>query len=275
MPFFMASCDSALVKLTIAAFVGAYASRLALGSNAWIDAVLMIVPPRRHPRQRGAAQPEHRVDVGLERRVELLGGELLDGVVCALEGGVVDENIERAELRERAIDQRVAVSFVANVAGGEDRFAAGFCHPFRGLARVVLFLRQVTQKHVGPLARECNRDSPADAAVPTGDERGAIGETAQSSVTGLAVIRLRRHLRVRPGRIDGLLRILRFRPLCFRVGWGFVLQSSGRSHEGAPPRAILQGSIPGRCNMNRDADLAARGMRRVDADDQYDLGRYG
>jgi len=45
MPRFIAMCDSVLVMLTSAALVAAYGSRVGLGSNAWMDAVLTIALP--------------------------------------------------------------------------------------------------------------------------------------------------------------------------------------------------------------------------------------
>jgi hypothetical protein len=52
--------------------------------------------------------PEHRVDVGLEQRIELLGRDLENGRLRALPGSVVDENIQATELTDGVRNELVA-----------------------------------------------------------------------------------------------------------------------------------------------------------------------
>src|SRR5690606_1420685 len=53
----------------------------------------------------GLGQVEHRVDVGLERALELFRGDVADVLVGMLLAGVVDQNVEPAPLADRLVDQ--------------------------------------------------------------------------------------------------------------------------------------------------------------------------
>jgi hypothetical protein len=65
--------------------------------------------------------PEVAVDVGLERAVPLLGGDVGDGLGGVLEGDVVDEDVEPAELLHRALDHPTAVLLVGDLGAlGEE-----------------------------------------------------------------------------------------------------------------------------------------------------------
>jgi A/G-specific adenine glycosylase len=55
--------------------------------------------------ERSFDQPEERVDVGLERTIELVVGDLLQRLLAVLVRGVADEDIKLAQLGDRALDQ--------------------------------------------------------------------------------------------------------------------------------------------------------------------------
>src|SRR6202012_3289789 len=59
---------------------------------------------------------------------------------------------------------------------------------------IVLFVRQVTDRDIGALARVSDRDGAADAGIATGDERLAAGQPAAALVAGLAMVRSWIHL---------------------------------------------------------------------------------
>ena len=59
------------------------------------------------------------MDIDAEGTVPLLRGDVLDFLVSALEGGVVDKNVELTELGDAALDDAPAVLLVRDVAGDE------------------------------------------------------------------------------------------------------------------------------------------------------------
>jgi hypothetical protein len=120
--------------------------------------------------QRGLDHEEHRVDVGLEGALKLLLADVEDVLVGVLLAGVVDEDVEPAELVHRLGDDRVAMGFLAKVAGYRDRAAALGLDDAPGLGGVVM-LAQIGNGDVGALAREQGGDRAADAAVGAGDDR--------------------------------------------------------------------------------------------------------
>src|SRR5690606_17704350 len=82
------------------------------------------------------------------RLLELLRREVRDVPGLPLERGVVDQDVQPAELRGRALDDVAAVLPLAQVAVERERAAAGVAYPTHSLARVVL-LGVVGDGHVG------------------------------------------------------------------------------------------------------------------------------
>src|SRR5690606_4672016 len=107
--------------------------------------------------------------------------------------GVVDQDVQPAELRGRALDDVAAVLALAQVAVERERAAAGVAHPAHGLARVVVPV-VVGDGDVGALPRERDRDRAADAAVAAGDQGRAALELARAPIALLAVVRRRPQL---------------------------------------------------------------------------------
>src|SRR5687768_4447856 len=67
---------------------------------------------------------EIAVEIGLEGALQLLLGDLLYLLVIMLLAGVVDEDVEPAELIDRLLHRALAEGLVADVAGNRDRPAA-------------------------------------------------------------------------------------------------------------------------------------------------------
>ena len=104
-------------------------------------------------RQRGLGQEEHSEDIGLERPLELLLGNVADVLVVMLLSGIIDEDIEPAEFIDGLLHGILAKAFVADVAGNRDRVAAFTLHDLFGLRRVIMFAK-VEDGDVRALARE-------------------------------------------------------------------------------------------------------------------------
>jgi hypothetical protein len=139
------------------------------------------------------AEPEHREDVRAEDPLDLLRRVLLDRVVGHLEGGVVDEHVEAAELVDGALDQLPAVRLVADVAAHDHGPPPGVLdEPARLLG--VLVLGEVGDEHVGALAGEGEGHGAADPRIRPGHERDPVGQAAEAAVGLLPVVGGRPHL---------------------------------------------------------------------------------
>ena len=60
-------------------------------------------------------------DIGHEGVLPLAFRDLLDPLPGHLVGGVVDQNVERAQLRDCPLDQRATVALLRDIAGSQDR----------------------------------------------------------------------------------------------------------------------------------------------------------
>src|SRR5690606_28116457 len=107
-------------------------------------------------------------------------------------GSVVDENVEAAEGVDRATHQFLAELLILDVAGKQQRRAAGLLDPARGLSRVLLLI-EIGNRNVGALAGEGDGDSAADTGVAAGDERCATLEPARAAIGPFAVVGNRVH----------------------------------------------------------------------------------
>ena len=99
--------------------------------------------------------------------------DIADILVRMLLTGIVDEDIEPAELVDGLLDRAIAEVLVADVTGDEDRFAAFLLDDLLRLLRVVM-LAKIENRYVGALAREERSDGAADAAVRAGDQRNLV-----------------------------------------------------------------------------------------------------
>lgn len=158
-------------------------------------------------RQRGLGDPVQRVDVRLERLVELGIVDVLELLRVDLVARVVDEDVQPAQLVDGALHELGAEATIADVPGKQHGEASlGFDHVAHVLG-VGLFGGQIGDGDIGPLAREGDGHRRADARVAARDERLAAGESSRAAIGALAVVRVRRELHVEAG--EGLTLRLR------------------------------------------------------------------
>jgi hypothetical protein len=72
---------------------------------------------------RRLGQKEHPEDIGLEGSPELLFADVANVLVGVLLAGIVDEDVEAAELIDGLADRGLAKGLVADVAGDGERLA--------------------------------------------------------------------------------------------------------------------------------------------------------
>jgi hypothetical protein len=162
------------------------------------------------------------VDVDAKGAVPLFGGNIFDLLVRALEGGVVDQDVELPELGHGALDHALAVLLIRDVTRDKHDAAAGLLNPPRGLPGIVFLLGQVGDQDIGTFPRECDGDRPTDSGVPAGDDRGAALELARAFVRLFAMVRRGSHLGRAAGRLLPLLGLRRPRagvPGILGHGW--------------------------------------------------------
>ena len=130
-------------------------------------------------------------------------GDVGEPVARHLVGGVVDEDVDAAELlRGRARPALRQWPLVLEVAGQLERGPAGVAHDARGLVGVALLVLEVGDRDVGALAGEGERDGAADARVAAGDDRLAAFEPARAAVGRLAEVGRLAHLALEPGVLE-------------------------------------------------------------------------
>ena len=66
-------------------------------------------------------QVEHAVDVRAKRLIPLVIGDIVDARVACLERGVIDENVEAAELLDGSVDEFTAMRRIRYIAWNQDR----------------------------------------------------------------------------------------------------------------------------------------------------------
>src|SRR5262249_22506978 len=127
-----------------------------------------------------------------EGQVPFLGADVVQALVGALDGGVVDENVETAELLERALHQPPAMPRIGDVARYPYRPPARLLDPAGGLCGILVLLA-VGDQHIGALAGEGDGDRTADAGIAAGDDGRLAMQPAAAAIALLAVIGLRVH----------------------------------------------------------------------------------
>ena len=141
---------------------------------------------RLHHRRRGLAEIENRVEVGPHRPVPFLGRDLLDAVDGRLVGGVVDQDVEPAELstarstKPGSAPPRRCRPGRARRSGPRPRPSAP--SPGRRPPR-----SGTRSAHSLPRGRRRWRRAP-DPRVAAGDDRGPAGQPAMALVTRLAMV---------------------------------------------------------------------------------------
>src|SRR5581483_1244331 len=114
-------------------------------------------------------------------------------VLRVLLGGIVHQDVERAELLLGAAHRLEAKTLVGDVAGDQHAAAALGLDQTLGLLRV-LVLVQIDDRHMRALAREVHGDRATDAAVAAGDQRDFIFELTAAAVIGPDENRPRLHI---------------------------------------------------------------------------------
>ena len=135
------------------------------------------------------------MDVHVERAGPLLVGQLLERPDRLLGGGVVDDDVEPAELVGGALDGATAVVAVGEVAGQAHAATAPGLDELLRVGRVVA-LGEIGQRDVGALLGEGDGHGAPDAGVAAGDQRLPAGQQVAPDVAGHLVVRLGVH---RPG----------------------------------------------------------------------------
>src|SRR5215211_87245 len=147
--------------------------------------------------ERRPGQVEDAEHVGAEGLLELVGADVLEPLLLVLLAGVVDEHVERTELRHGALHGLRAERLVADIAGDGYRASPLPLDERLRLLRI-LVLVEVGDRHVAALAGEENRHRAADPAVAAGDKRDLAVELAASAVLRGKGLGPRLHLVLEP-----------------------------------------------------------------------------
>ena len=151
-------------------------------------------------RQGGARDPEGRIDVGLHRGVEILGRQILEVVAELLATGVVDQDIQPAQLRDGAFDHLLAEGLLAQIAGDGDGGAAIRADAGHDTVCIGLFVGQIGDGNIGTFAGKGDGRSRADAAVAAGDQRALALQAPAAAIAGLTVVGQGGHLAGKAGK---------------------------------------------------------------------------
>src|SRR5690606_1731103 len=123
-----------------------------------------------HPIGDGLCEEIRPLEVDAEHPVEaLLGGVEEVTALARADAGVVDEQVEPAELAAHGLDEALAVGGLAHVGRDVEHLGAEGAEGVERLAHLRLGAA-AAEGEVEPLARERLGDAEADAAGPAGDE---------------------------------------------------------------------------------------------------------
>ncbi len=127
---------------------------------------------------------DHRLEHGThagDRALEVDRQHLVPGRFLALHerldlvpAGVVDEHVDRPQLRDHLRDAGANLRGIGDVDAGSDRTAADLARRSRSARRV-----DVGDRDLRTLLDEARGDRAADAAGPSGDEHDLVGKTFQ------------------------------------------------------------------------------------------------
>jgi hypothetical protein len=132
-------------------------------------------------RHGGLRHVEVAVEVGLERAVELLLGQILEARDVKLEGGIVDQNVEAAQFLHCPLDGIEAEGALGDIACDHQAASpVGLDGAARDLG--VLGLVEMHDGDIGALAREQHRHGAADARVAAGDQRDLVEQLERTLV---------------------------------------------------------------------------------------------
>src|SRR5688572_22153404 len=136
---------------------------------------------------------EVAVEIRAHRHVELLFRDFFDRFGMTLEGCVVHQDVESAELVDRVVDRVLAEGRVADIACDRDAASTLGFDLAAGLPGIGVFA-QVDDRHIRTLAGEEDCHRAANARISTGDERNHSLELAAAYIGRRLIVWLRRHL---------------------------------------------------------------------------------
>ena len=117
--------------------------------------------------------------------------------MACLERGVIDENVEAAELLNGSVDEFTAMRRIRYIAWNQDRPPPRLLDPARGLLGVIMFAK-IRNQQIGAFAGKGNRNRPTDSGIGAGDQCGAPSLLATAPIRMLTVIRIGIHLGGKP-----------------------------------------------------------------------------
>jgi hypothetical protein len=118
------------------------------------------------------AEQKQAFDVNREDAIEFGLGDVGDRLVDMRDAGIVDQDVQPSEGRERRLDGRVDILLAHDVAADGERALAD---PGRGCLGGALV--EVEHSHARAFARKCLGHAGADAGTRAGDDRGFVGKT--------------------------------------------------------------------------------------------------
>jgi hypothetical protein len=102
---------------------------------------------------------EAREYIRAESALELLTGNPVEALLWVLFGGVVDQDVEPAELRHGVVYGLPAEALIAHVSRQRRAASALFFHEGSGLLRIAVFI-EVYHSHIGSFLGESDQIPP-------------------------------------------------------------------------------------------------------------------
>jgi len=121
------------------------------------------------------------VQVGSNRHVKVLDGQLFERARVLLKGGIVGDDINMAEVIHHLLHRVLAEVEISNVAAEDHTSSSLAFHGTCGFRRV-LVLRQIDDGDIGALARQQDGHGPADTGVCACDQGDPILQFAAVDV---------------------------------------------------------------------------------------------
>ena len=177
--------------------------------------------------KRSLGDPEHCIDIGLDRGVEGLGRQILQLVAELLAARVVDQDVQPAQALDRLCDQGLAEVLVPQVAGNGDGAATLGLDQGGDLVSVFLFVGQIVDRDIRPFAGIGDGGRRADAAVAASDQGALALQAPGAAIAVLAVVGQRVH------------------PACQSGKGLFLFRKVGPGQARAADRAAAEGLVAG------------------------------
>jgi hypothetical protein len=202
----IASSESALVNVTIAPLVVAYASSSDEGWYAWIELVLMIAPPSRISGK--AALQSQNMAYRLVLRVWCHSADEIPSMPSRViwYAALLTRTSSWPNSATARSTHALALPLLGDIARNGDAGASAVANHASSLLRIAVLV-QIRDQYVSTLACEPNRNRATDAAVAAGDDRLLTQEATTAAVRVLAKVGLRPHVGPTTGICLGLSRI--------------------------------------------------------------------